>query len=262
MLSRHMKFHKYDALGNDFILIDTREQVFVPDVQIIKNLCDRKIGIGADGVLVVQKHRSSNFKVSIFNADGSNGGFSGNGSRCVADYLLSQVSGEEISFMMGINSIKAWRSGDCIETLIEIVPSVSGEKSINGFQGFFIDIGNPHLIFFDNAIEDFETLAIMAQSAVEGGCNVEHVTALSDKNHTYGMKVYERGVGITKSCGSAVCAITYKLFISETIKTDEKIRITMPGGTLMSWVRSSTEIVLSGTCQRTFGLGLQVFDRP
>ena len=272
------QFIKYQSLGNDFIIFDwyKKPSLFI-QVELsgghfgalVKRLCDRHFGIGADGVLVITNDQQYGCPVmSIYNADGSKAESCLNGLRCVADYLVAHhhLPGE-FQIQLGVRMIDCMvhQEPDGTRTITTHVGSaaVLGQQTVTTAGGTFIgtmvSVGNPH--FFIEQQVSLEWLALHGK-AIESHelfpqkTNVEFFwqypePVIIDVVKSYGITVYERGAGITLACSSGAAAFTGLLRSTGQINDHEKISITMPGGMVMAWINSGV-ISLQATAQLVF----------
>ena len=216
-----IEFTKMQGLGNDFVVLDgpielTRE--------MIRELCDRRFGIGADGVLVVTA--GDPVVMGYWNADGSAAEMCGNGLRCVARYArdrgLVAADDFEVDTPAGVRKVHA---GHVIE--VEIGPvSVSGHRKIDGRLFHVIDVGNPHAVVMvdDPESEDVSSVGSGLQDEFEGGVNVEFAHVSDD---TVSLRVWERGVGETMACGTGMAAAAF--VATKTDGLESPVHVEVPG---------------------------------
>lgn len=199
-------FYKYQATGNDFVLIDNREHQFFFSKGQIEKICDRKFGIGADGLMLIEKHSSLDFNLVYYNSDGSQS-LCGNGSRAAVQFA---------SFLGIVNRKAAFNAYDGDHDA-EILSNGIIRLKMNDVNGthhggdhFFINTGSPHYIKFVDNIQNFPVLQEgrkirYSDPYKPGGTNVNYVELLSD--NTIFVRTYERGVeDETLSCGTGVTA--------------------------------------------------------
>lgn len=260
-------FHKYQSLGNDFILLDaTALQVESVVQQMadqswndrVEQLCDRYYSIGADGVVVVMQSGKNNFFAHVYNSDGSYGGFSGNGARAVAHYLWTTFRlSASFSYTMGnkvvdvlIDLTMSNESSGAVTTFIP-TGTVGAERlvTIEGTEltGIEVDVGNPHLIFFEERTipwlrEHGTTLEFI--KGAESPVNIEFITEQGD--HQYRLLVHERGAGMTLACSSGAAAVTWLLYHEKKILAQQRCTLSMLGGSVVSWVTADQRIALQG----------------
>ena len=219
--------YKMDGLGNDFIIFDQRRKsVSLNKEQIIK-ISDRN-NIGCDQVIFIENDKNSDAFLKFYNSDGGEISACGNGSRCVAYLLMKENNNKKISLGTKVGILQAELNDKnlvCINMgqpnfewdkipLVKKMDNKNLEIKINGVDGkeitggFSLSVGNPHIIFF---VEDFNRFNLK-----EIGPKIEHhnyfpekcnvtLASIKNKNHVK-VKVWERGVGLTKACGTAACA--------------------------------------------------------
>ena len=235
---------KMDGLGNDFVIIDQRiNNLNLSNDQILK-ICDRDF-IGCDQLIYIKKSQKADADVAFFNSDGSRSDACGNGTRCVA-YLLSIEKNKkeiEISVSSKILKSKVLNNKD-VETIIGTpnlewnkIPlsknldtknlslgmiDIDGNK-ING--GIAVNVGNPHVIYFCEDIEKINLKKygplIENHEVFPEKCNVTIAQKISEQH--YKIKVWERGAGLTKACGTAACATAVAANLNQLQNSNSKI---------------------------------------
>ena len=218
---------KMDGLGNDFVIIDQRNQnINLSKSQIIK-ICDRNF-IGCDQLILINNSTTVDASLEFFNSDGSLSGACGNGSRCVADLLSKQNNKKEIVLSTSSGILKSnILDNNLVETNIGIpktnweeIPlsenlntknlkiKILDKNNQEHIGGIAINVGNPHIIFFTDNLETFELEIIGPKienhKLFPEKCNVTIAKVVSE--NLIKVKVWERGAGITKACGTAACA--------------------------------------------------------
>ena len=221
------KAFKMDSLGNDFVIIDQRSENFdLTKEQIIK-ICDRKF-IGCDQLIYIKKNQNTDVSLEFYNSDGSQSGACGNGTRCVAYFLSKENNKKEISLSTSSGNLnsKIFANKE-VETEIGL-PKLKWDqiplsKNINTknlnlrlvdkenkefFGGIAVNVGNPHVIFFLENIDNFDLEKIGPKienhNLFPERCNI--TLAKKINNNLIKVKVWERGAGLTKACGTAACA--------------------------------------------------------
>lgn len=221
---RSLSFTKMQSWGNDFIIVDG--PVDLSDEEIAR-LCDRRFGIGADGVLSVSY--SDPIRLSYWNADGRSAELCGNGLRCAARYVYDKGAALDRNFMVqtavGTRGVKV--AGDSVEAEIGR-PAETGRLSIEGERFRLIDVGNPHAVTIvdDPHLTDVERVGAALQTRFDGGINVEFAAVSADGVM---MRVWERGVGETMACGTGMVAAAFAAMEAGDLKSP--ITVGVPGGT-------------------------------
>ncbi len=249
-----ISFEKYQGTGNDFIMIDNRDKVFDrSNHNLVQRLCDRKFGIGADGLILIESDPDYDFSMIYFNPDGSQS-LCGNGSRCAVMFARSLgIIPSETTFL----TIDGPLSAHIKEELIHLkMPDVKGYS--NHADDFFINTGSPHYIrFVDHAdtVDVYKTGKDIRHRAAfgAGGTNVNFVEKKS-VDHIY-VRTYERGVeGETLSCGTGVTASA----LAAGIRSEQgSVRISTRGGELKVTFEADGKggfknIYLIGPAQKVF----------
>ena len=248
-------FYKYQGTGNDFVMIDNRRQFMAKnDVAYIKLLCDRRFGIGADGLILLENSTISDFKMIYFNADGHQSTMCGNGGRCI------------VAFANFLNIIKENTVFEAIDglhnaTIINDIVSLQMldiHKIESKENGVFLDTGSPHHVQFEDKILNFDiqTLGRKIRNEVYGkkGSNVNFVKKIN--NNTFKLRTYERGVeGETLACGTGATAVAVAMnYLSETNETDLTLQV--EGGELQVSFTvlngSYTNVFLTGNAIHVF----------
>lgn len=225
-----MTFFKYQGTGNDFIMLDGINSTVKISVSEIQQLCNRRFGIGADGLIILKPHSKYDFEMDYYNADGSQS-FCGNGSRCAQAFAKHLGLIENQSIFLAIDGVHHGRVSDTwFETKMGEVSKV---ESIE--KDFFIDTGSPHHIVY---VEDIDSVNVEKEGAkirysdrykLEGS-NVNFVEVSSDHLK---VRTYERGVeGETYSCGTGVTAVAISYAFMQNSEGQQKTKILTKGGEL------------------------------
>ncbi|HLV43153.1 MAG TPA: diaminopimelate epimerase [Brumimicrobium sp.] len=224
-------FTKYHGTGNDFIMIDcTKNKDFTLTSEQISELCDRRFGIGADGVILISSHPNLNFTMTYFNSDGSQS-FCGNGARCAVHFSSSLGLITNKATFEAIDGIhEATLSNGLISLKMNDVPSFSKDET-----AFILDTGSPHFVKFVADVDDVDIVAFGKQIRYSSkykkeGINVNVVEVLED--NLLEMLTYERGVeDETYSCGTGATAVA--LAFALVLDYDEvDVKIMVKGGEL------------------------------
>ncbi len=222
-----IEFYKYQGTGNDFVMIDNRQGNFSKNnTKLIHKLCDRRFGIGADGLILLENDATCDFKMVYFNADGNESTMCGNGGRCLVAFakFLGLIK-TEASFMAIDGMHTAHIKDDEVRLQMTHVDAIRSHEDYT-----VLDTGSPHYV---TKVEDVATInidkegaAIRYSDAFKGdGINVNFVTKLS--SDTFKVRTYERGVeGETLSCGTGVTAVALAMhYIGETEKNLVKLEV-------------------------------------
>jgi len=221
-----VKFTKMQGCGNDFILIDGPLEI-TPEGA--RQLCDRRRGIGADGILTIGWQKDGRWLVTLNNADGSRGQSCGNGARCVGRYLLDRHGGDSVELGFAGGDVRARREGDGIAISLA-APSTPEPIVVDGFQAYRTSLGNPHVVVFVPEPETVDLPALAASArAIAGEANVG--AARIEGSRRVVLRVDERGVGETLACGTGACAAVSAATCIEPM--DGVVRVAVRGGELV-----------------------------
>ena len=246
-----IEFHKYQGAGNDFVMVDNRDNNFpVENGALIKKICDRRFGVGADGLILLQKHTNFDFEMVYFNADGNEGSMCGNGGRCVAAFADSLAIIKNRTSFLAIDGNHEAVINDKIISLK--MADVNGIEKIG--KDYFLNTGSPHFVRFVKDIENQDVVKegkkIRYNKRFEKeGTNVNFVEAKKDGLH---VRTYERGVEAeTLSCGTGVTAVALiAAFIHINPKAKQFPMVTTGGKLKVSFLQKSpteyTDIWLHG----------------
>ncbi len=202
-----VEFCKYHGTGNDFILIDDRSEEFPGDnVELIRDLCKRRFGIGADGLILLRNHQDTDFRMVYFNADGKEGSMCGNGGRCAVAFAYRiGLCREAATFMAadGTHLAKVIRP-DHIQLKLR---SVSDIRVMH--DHYELDTGSPHYVTFVDAVEEVDVYEIGRKIRLSNAFRAEGINVNFVQQEPDGIfiRTYERGVeNETWSCGTGVVA--------------------------------------------------------
>ena len=244
---RNLDFVKMQGLGNDFVVLEGPMQLKSAE---ITELCNRRFGIGADGVLVATQ--GDPVRMEYWNADGSPAELCGNGLGCVARYAYDRGWAPDRNF--AIHTRVGVRSVRVLPEDVEVElgrPSLSGVRSIDGVDYEVVDIGNPHAVAMvsDPETADVAGVGSSLQAHFDNGANVEFVS-LSDGG--LNMRVWERGVGETMACGTGMAAAAAVAQARNGI--EGPVSVTVPGGQAsvdfrdgVAWLRGPAEYSFRGS---------------
>jgi len=260
-----IKAFKMDGLGNDFVIIDNRQKITnLTKEQIIK-ICDRNF-LGCDQLILIEKDKSTDAFLKFYNSDGGESGACGNGTRCVADLIskernnksivLKTISGILKSEILGNNIVTTeigkakteWNEIPLSEKLNtkNLNIKISGKDNKEHSGGTAVNVGNPHIIFFVNKIDNFDIKKIGPNienhKFFPERCNVT-IAQVIDKN-LIKVKVWERGAGLTKACGTAACATAFAGKLNNL--TNNKTDIEFEDGKLTISIDEKNSIHMKG----------------
>ena len=259
------KAYKMDGLGNDFVIIDQRNKTIELSKKEIIKICDRSF-IGCDQLIVVKENKNLDASLEFFNSDGSISGACGNGTRCVAYLLSKENNKKEINVWTSSATLKSIiLNNNLVETQIGVpkikwdeIPisenkntknlgiKILDENKNEHIGGTAINVGNPHVVFFVENINSFNIKEI--GPAIENNrlfpekCNVT-LAKVINKN-LIKVKVWERGAGLTKACGTAACAAAVAGNINGFTK--EKTDIEFELGKLSIFIDAKNNIHMKG----------------
>ena len=272
-------FTKMHGLGNDYICINCLENILAENKlpQIVRYMCNRNFGIGADGLILVQESTAADIKMRIFNKDGSEAEMCGNGIRCFAKYVYDNklIAKQNISIetKAGVKTVRVKvLNGEVYEIeadmgrpIFDDIKNISVQNnyripiSVNikvddtRFIGNYVSMGNPHLVIFVNNVENIDIEkygpAIENMKCFPNKINVEFVQALG--RNTLKIRTWERGVGETYACGTGSCAsfciAYYKGICSSFIKA------ILRGGELnLNYNKQNGHIIMSGIATKVY----------
>lgn len=222
-------FSKYQGTGNDFIMIDGTKKTVNFSVDQIQKLCERRFGIGADGLIIIKNHGEYDFEMDYYNSDGSQS-FCGNGSRCAQAYAKELGLIEQTSTFLAIDGVhKGKLDGDDFATRMGNVNEINKIG-----DDFFINTGSPHYIRY---VEDVDAIDVFEEGRKvryskeykQEGTNVNFVT---EQDGFLRVRTYERGVEAeTFSCGTGVTAVAISYVFKQNLSAS-KVRILTRGGDL------------------------------
>ena len=263
---------KCQGTGNDFVLLDRTAAPQLDYAALAPELCDRNFGVGADGVLVLERPTdlSCDVALRIFNADGSTAEMCGNGARCVARYMHDRTSDapRRIAIQAPAGVVRTEIVDDPARFAVRVamgVPTVIriyDRERAAGISGDFADvvIGNPHTVMFvdlDLMTIDLPTVAnaVAAGTRFEDGVNVE--VARIFKSGPVALRVFERGVGETLACGTGACAVAVAAI--EMKRATSPVRVTMQGGEVfVDWQGPGEQAYLTGGAELIFDTTIDV----
>lgn len=272
-----MRFTKMHGLGNDYVYVNCFKEVVENPAEVSRKVSDRHFGIGSDGLILIKPSDKADFRMDMYNADGSQAEMCGNGIRCVGkyvyDYGLTDKEHISVETLAGIKYLDFQIEGGKVamvtvdmgapELTAEKVPVVSdNEQVIN--ENILVDgkewamtcvsMGNPHcFVFIEELVKDFPLEKIGPQfenhERFPKRVNTEFIEVLDRK--TANMRVWERGSGETMACGTGACASAVAAVLCGHM--DDEITLHLLGGNLMiRWDREQNKVYMTGPATVVF----------
>ena len=254
-------FFKMSGSGNDFILIDNRQGALAVGnvVEFVKSVCERKVSVGADGLIIIEPSDRADFRWRFFNADGSEVEMCGNGGRCAARFAyLMGIAGEKLSFETVAGIIDAEVRGDVVKLrLTDPKDLVIDDKIQIKNQTLFvhsINTGVPHVVHFVRDPDGFDVFntgrAIRCHEHYQpAGTNANFVTVLD--SGTLRVRTYERGVeDETLACGTGACASAVASMLND--KVSRKVTVHLRGGDLFIEWLGDNHVYMTGPVEEVF----------
>jgi len=273
-MEARMRFSKWHGLGNDFILVNCFEETLSNPQQIAKAICDRHFGVGADGLVLVLPSRQADFRMQIFNSDGSEAQMCGNATRCFSRYVhaagLTNKRELQIETLAGIIHAKLIGDGSLVRVNLGSPKLTRKEIPVAGdpdsravdipvtadgktYKATCLSTGVPHCVIFVDSFTNFDWLNIGRQIEVHPlfpeKTNVEFIQVLSRTEMI--MKVWERGAGVTLACGTGASASVVAGVL--TGRTERKVTVHLDGGDLeIEWEADTDQVIMTGPAMQTF----------
>lgn len=250
-------FYKYQGTGNDFIMIDNRDNAFPKNnTKLVAKLCDRRFGIGADGLILLENGTGGDFSMVYYNSDGNQSTMCGNGGRCIVAFAKQLELIDAQTEFMAVDGMHVARINDDGTVSLQM----KDVHNVTVYQNYvFLDTGSPHHVELVDNLDEFDVKRVGSQIRYSGmygdaGSNVNFVAASgTDK---FSVRTYERGVEYeTLSCGTGVTAVAIAMKVLG--KTDSEIvKLQTPGGELeVSFLQDGQqfkEIYLTGPAAFVF----------
>ncbi|MGN7611138.1 diaminopimelate epimerase [Magnetococcales bacterium HHB-1] len=260
-------FIKMHGLGNDFVILDQLDQTYPLSKQEITTLTDRRFGVGCDQLIVLLPSKKAHTRMVIYNSDGSQAEMCGNAARCVALYLkkdrqyqeeplyLETLAGRITLYSDHIDDDKItvdMGKPDIVEKRLSELERQIPAHSHAPAEAIEVSMGNPHAIFFRNQVEmlPLEQFGpvISKDKRFPNQTNVE-IAQIIDKNHIR-MRVWERGAGITKACGTGACATA--VAAAKQGLTERKLSVELDGGVLDIHWQKDGHVLMTGPAKKVF----------
>ncbi len=241
-----IEFYKYQGTGNDFVIIDNRNKLFDgSDQKSIESICDRRFGVGGDGLMLLENHDTYDFTMRYFNSDGKEASMCGNGGRCIAAFAvkLEVVTDPSDFSFMAVDGLHKARYMDGIVSLQMIDVNAIDNKE----KYTFMDTGSPHYVEFHDSVEDLNIVNLgsvirYSDTFKPNGTNVNFVQFID--NNKIKVRTYERGVeDETFACGTGVVASAISAHLKNTDICDYDIEVL--GGKLRVHFESSEHGTIS-----------------
>jgi diaminopimelate epimerase len=228
-----LTFYKYEGTGNDFVMVDNREQFFPKDnIELVKDLCDRRFGIGGDGLILLENDTQADFKMVYYNSDGNPSSMCGNGGRCLVAFAKSLGIIQDKARFVAIDGLHHATIAD--DGIVSLEMSEVNEVRIYP-EYVFLDTGSPHHVQMEVDLFHLDVKSIgssIRNSDLYGkaGSNINFVKQISED--TFAIRTYERGVeDETLSCGTGATAVAIAMHaIGKT--SAEHLNINVEGGKL------------------------------
>lgn len=271
-----MKFTKMHGIGNDYVYVNCFEESVKNPAEVSKFVSNRHFGIGSDGLILISPSAIADFRMNIYNADGSQAEMCGNGIRCVAkyvyDYGLTDKTEISVETLAGIKYLRLQVENGKVASVevnmgapilepkeipvaVEEIPVVNVPVEVKGkiYHMTCVSMGNPHAIIFMNNVKDLDIEAIGPyfenHMVFPKRTNTEFVEVL-DRN-TVNMRVWERGSDETLACGTGACATTVACILND--KTENEVTVHLLGGDLkIRWDREANQVYMTGPATVVF----------
>ncbi|NLK71317.1 MAG: diaminopimelate epimerase [Clostridiales bacterium] len=272
-----MKFTKMHGIGNDYIYINCFNETVLNPNETAIFVSDRRFGIGSDGLVLIMPSEIADFKMRIFNADGSEAMMCGNATRCIGKYVYDKglTDKDEITLETnsGIKHLKLFIKDNKVDA-VEVDMSkailkprdipvdsdldlfISEPVEVNGAEYAItcVSMGNPHAVIFMDGIDELELEKIGPyfenHSLFPDRINTEFVEIIDDK--TLKMRVWERGSGETFACGTGACATVVAAVLNKHCRADEEITVHLRGGDLKITYKSDGTVMMTGPATHVF----------
>ena len=278
-----IKFTKMEGLGNDYVYVDCTKQNLENASNLAKIISDRHFGVGSDGLILIKSSKKADFRMQMFNSDGTEAEMCGNGIRCVGKYVydkgLTDKTTLKIETLAGIKVLNLNVEDGKVKTVkvdmgepildYKLIPAKDGKvyKSRDGIKFYKVNIniegdlkeltcvsmGNPHGIDFANNIEKLKIEKfgpiIEVDEHFPNKVNAEFIEIL-DK-HNIKMRVWERGAGETLACGTGACASVVASFLNGY--TERNVTVELLGGKLeIEWNKEDNHVYMTGPAETVF----------
>lgn len=251
------------GLGNDYIYVYSKKEPADPQALSVK-LSDRHFGIGSDGMIWILPSRNADFKMRIFNADGSEAMMCGNGIRCVGKYVydkgLTKKKKITVETLSGIKTLDMTVENGSVKSVsVDMGKADAGlvnriEILGEDVEYIPVSVGNPHAVIFVDDIAKAKITSVGPSmehcDRFPDGVNVEFVQVLSDTKLR--MRVWERGSGITMACGTGSCATVMAAISIGLCNYNTDVAVELDGGTLIINISEDNSVTMTGPAEISF----------
>ncbi len=249
-------FMKISATGNDFVAIDNWRGAFPPEAEVVRKICARRLGVGADGILLLEKSPRYHFAMRYFNADGSEGELCGNGARAIALFAyLTHKLPRNLTFESQVGTHQAIIASDGVKVQMPGPQNMQSNLQLSEKFGYkstgFVEIGVPHFVVEVQNLDTVDVLAVgkslRYDPAFASGTNVDFFEQID--RHTISMRTYERGVeDETMACGTGATAVVLLNFLRKRVESP--VTVSVRGGELtVEFTPDFSQIFLQGAVQ-------------
>ncbi|MFR2045614.1 MAG: diaminopimelate epimerase [Oscillospiraceae bacterium] len=272
-----MKFTKMQGIGNDYVYVNCFEETVADPERVSEIISDRHFGIGADGLVLIMPSDKADFRMRMFNADGSEGNMCGNATRCIGKFVYDNHLTDKTSITLetrsGIKKLTLYPENGKVKTVLvdmgkavlkpaDIPMNVSGDTFINkpitvdGKEVFItaVSMGNPHAVTYVDDVDSLELEKIGPSfenhPLFPERVNTEFIKILDE--NTMQMRVWERGSGETWACGTGACAATAASVLNGYFPHDKEITVKLRGGDLFITYKSDGTVLMRGPAETVF----------
>lgn len=272
-----MKFTKMQGIGNDYVYVNCFEETVADPERVSEIISDRHFGIGADGLVLIMPSDKADFRMRMFNADGSEGNMCGNATRCIGKFVydnrLTDKTNITLETRSGIKKLTLYPENGKVKTVLvdmgkavlkpaDIPMNVSGDTFINkpitvdGKEVFItaVSMGNPHAVTYVDDVDSLELEKIGPSfenhPLFPERVNTEFIKILDES--TMQMRVWERGSGETWACGTGACAATAASVLNGYFPHDKEITVKLRGGDLFITYKSDGTVLMRGPAETVF----------
>ena len=272
-----MKFSKMHGIGNDYIYVNCFEETVSEPEKVSVVLSDRHKGVGGDGLVLIMPSDIADFRMRIFNADGSEAMMCGNATRCIGKYVydmgLTDKTDITLETNSGIKYLKLYLKDNKVELVtvdmgkaILVPKDIPVNSDLDRFVSQPVEVcgrtwditcvsmGNPHAVIFTEGIAELDLEKIGPHfenhELFPNRVNTEFAEVIDD--HTLNMRVWERGSGETFACGTGTCATVVAAVLNGICKQDEEVLVHLRGGDLRITYKSDGTVLMTGPAEYVF----------